>query len=180
LLFISLIAWMLYGLYDQDYTLVFGNILGLLFGLAYTLLSIPLATEPQQTHMVCALFNSKVSAIFFLFLITFSSITLTTFLDNELPIVIAGILAVVLFYASPIMKIRRVVRSRNAASIHLPLAVMSVVNSVCVCYLFSLINLVGSIWIRSSKRLDLGSYNASAHFIHNQSWMSADSSREEW
>jgi hypothetical protein len=162
---------MLYGFFEKDYTLVLGNFLAVLLGLAYTLLTIPLATRSQQTHIT--------AAIFFTFLVTFSASILSTFLDDELPIVCAGILAVLLFYASPIMEIRRVVRMWNASSIHLPLAVMAVINSVCVLYPDCLTNVVGVLRIRGRKRMDMGPDDPPAYIGCFKSWMSADSSREE-
>lgn len=124
------LAFILYALYLQDLTIFLGNVFGLLSGLVYACLCLPLASQGQVRHMVTAIFATFSAT---LTASLFSVIILAEY--NDVPTASSCVLALILFYASPILNIRRVIASRNSSSIYLPLATLSVLTSSSVSFI---------------------------------------------
>lgn len=94
------------------------------------MVTIPLASKNQLRHIVLAIFTTYTFTLA-------AGISSIIFYEIEWPIAVATILSLLSFYLSPLLNLAKVIKTKNSASIYLPLAAVSVLTSVsCKLSLF--------------------------------------------
>jgi hypothetical protein len=92
----------IYSFFLKNHTLYSGNIFGLLLGISYTTVALPLATRSQRIHILLAIFST--------YFLTLTLGFISIFFEIEYPIAMASIISLVLFYASPLLNIVHVIK----------------------------------------------------------------------
>ena len=135
MLWVNSIAWFFYGLYVQNYYVAGPNLVGAQFMMYYLLLTYHLHSDPQRVTLRYILLIGQFSC-FFIAIIAF--ISLQDRGQAQVVLGIAAVIALVVFYSSPLSNLVKVIKSRDARSIHPGLAVASAINGLLwTCYGFA-------------------------------------------
>ena len=125
------IGWLIYGAMNADPYVMAANYPGLLMGIYMVMVTYALASPETRDSVINAL-------LFFAFIISSACIYISLFVPSGQGSIYAGYLAVLIlliYYASPLSVVYKVLATRSSASLHWPLSVMSVVNgSLWVAY----------------------------------------------
>jgi len=133
------LAYIIFAFYLRDLTIFLSNVFGLISGIFYTFRTLPLASRRQQNEMLLVyLFGCLV-------IFTGGALSFVVF-ETPDPMAYASLIIMVCFYASPIMGIYSVIKSRNSSSIYMPLTIASLFT--CVAWFFYGLILINPIfWV---------------------------------
>jgi len=125
------VGWLIYGAMNSDPYVMAANYPGLLMGIFMVMVTYALASPETRDSVINAL-------LFFAFVISSACIYISLFVPSDQGSLYAGYLAVfilLIYYASPLSVVFKVLATRNSASLHWPLSIMSVINgSLWVAY----------------------------------------------
>jgi solute carrier family 50 protein (sugar transporter) len=135
MLWVNSIAWFFYGLYVQNYYVACPNLVGAQFMLYYLLLTYHLHSDSQRVTLRYILLIGKFCCL---------AVAIVAFLSiqdrgqAQVLLGIAAVIALVVFYSSPLSNLVKVIKSKDARSIHPGLAVASAINGLLwTCYGFA-------------------------------------------
>ena len=109
----------------HDYIFLLSNGLGYLAGIFYLCVVYPLSSRKQQKHIMFSLLLGN------LIILVGAGLSFCYFVDTiptYNPIGISTILITILFYASPLSTLIKVVETKNSSSIYLPLSIASLLT----------------------------------------------------
>jgi solute carrier family 50 protein (sugar transporter) len=137
---VNAMAWMIYGMTIKDFYVFFPNVSGFCLGVYYTLSSYPYQTKGSQN-------NSALIIIGFGALTFLSSAIANIYIsDAKIAQQVLGavcVLILIVFYSSPLSTVTHIIRSQNAASVHIGLAIASLINGI----LWSIYGIVVNDWV---------------------------------
>ncbi|KAJ1559423.1 hypothetical protein HK096_000611 [Nowakowskiella sp. JEL0078] len=116
------IGWVLYGMYNQNYYVAVPSFLGYLFGTYYLLITGGMSS-PDRQRLAIRTYLGFISLVFVSSIVSF--ISLSTLNGGSVGKQLVGwtcVLILVFMYASPLTTMWEVLKTRNSASIGLPLA----------------------------------------------------------
>ena len=131
MLFVNCLAWVMYSFLVNNYYVFSPNFFGILFTLFYTLSVYHLADQPKRNLI-------RNSLLIGLGLVMISSLLCYVTLvpmdpDNTLRIRVMGCTAVgalIVFYSSPLSDMSHIIKTRDASSIGLGLAIANGINGL--------------------------------------------------
>jgi solute carrier family 50 (sugar transporter) len=143
---VNSMSWMIYGTAIKDIYVFFPNLFGFSFGIYYTL-----STYPYQSQ------KSKDSATFILigfgslmFIIgAVANIYVSDIQAGHKMIGIVCVLILIVFYSSPLSTMAHIVKTKTAASVHLGLAIATLINGI----LWAVYGLVVNDWFVSGPNI---------------------------
>jgi solute carrier family 50 protein (sugar transporter) len=139
MLAVNCLSWFIYGLLVKNYYITIPNLIGLEFSLYYLLLVYHLHTASQRNRLRlivmggCALVGLSAS-------VAFGSLSPSS-AQNTLGV--TSVIALIVFYSSPLSNFVHVIKEKDARSIQPGLAIATAVNSILWgAYGFALADLV--------------------------------------
>ncbi|KAL6754877.1 hypothetical protein V8C86DRAFT_2689310 [Haematococcus lacustris] len=122
---LNCLGWVVYGLVMKDPWISPANIVGCCAGVAFTCVALSVADHKTQ-DLVLVLMTTAVAYFSILGMVgVFGGLSLK---QVQQMWGIQSVLVLMLYYAMPLSSMLKVVRSRNAASIYLPLAAAAIAN----------------------------------------------------
>jgi solute carrier family 50 (sugar transporter) len=147
LLLMNALAWILYSFIMANYYIFFANIVNFGACLFYVLTCLPLETIDRQTLI------TRIMVILGSCLLCLGAVCFITFKDDETArIQISGwgsVLILLIFYASPLSTMRTVISTKCSESIHVNLAIATLVNGNIVCLYRFFVDVIRYFCIRS-------------------------------
>ena len=129
MLAVNSVAWLLYGCFVQKYYVSFPNLIGLEFMLYYLFLTYHLHSDAQR-KMLRNIILAGFGFVILVAMVAFVSFSEPgeSFQKGQNALGLTAVIVLVIFYSSPLSNLVHVVRSRDASSIGLGLAIASGIN----------------------------------------------------
>eukprot|EP01026_Neomeris_dumetosa_P028081 TRINITY_DN2277_c1_g1_i9.p3 TRINITY_DN2277_c1_g1~~TRINITY_DN2277_c1_g1_i9.p3 ORF type:complete len:268 (-),score=18.84 TRINITY_DN2277_c1_g1_i9:748-1551(-) len=150
---VNCIGWVAYGVITQDFFLYFANMPGALLGVFYTLSCVLWAPKRQQ---------DLIMLVFLIFAFIFGTELFTLSIVEasksavEFAIGLTNNIVLTIYYAAPLSVLYKVIVTRNAASLYLPLLLANTVNG-SMWFVYGLIGLQDPmIWIGNGMGVIFG------------------------
>jgi solute carrier family 50 protein (sugar transporter) len=152
-LVINSISWFLYGLFVKKPYVAFPNIIGIEFMLYYIFSTYHLHSL-EKRNLIRNIFLWGFFIVLVIAMIAFIGIydtdknpTIEDFNKAKTLLGITSVLILIVFYTSPLANLVQVIKSKDAGSINLALAIASGINgSLWACYGFAIADQVGYVF----------------------------------